>query len=135
MNFENYTQEVQGGITVAKMVANPQISLTRSVNTISIPSKTAMVTKVKVNNSDSNLIFSLVEPVTSVPTKLCTMCAQYVSEVKNGYVFVKLIKKQTKTKPNQMNPLQDCSLVLSKICVMRQRNSPPSVCRYSHSGG
>ena len=50
VNFEDFTLEVQGGMTAAKMFANPQkLSLARSVNKISIPSKTAVVTKVKVN--------------------------------------------------------------------------------------
>ena len=91
VNFENYTLEVQGGIIVAKMFANPQkFSLARSVNKISIPSKAAVLTKVKVKNSDSKN-FSLVEPVTSLATKHCIMGARSVSEVNNGYVFVKLL--------------------------------------------
>ena len=54
VNFENYTLEIQGGMTVAKMFSNLQkLSLARSVNRISIPSKTAVITKVKVKNSDS----------------------------------------------------------------------------------
>ena len=68
VNFENYTLEIQGGMTVAKMFSNPQkLSLARSVNRISIPSKTAVVTKVKVKNSDSQSL-SLVEPVTTLAT-------------------------------------------------------------------
>ena len=91
VNFENYTLEIQGGMTVAKMFSNPQkLSLARSVNRISIPSKTAVVTKVKVKNSDSQNL-SLVEPVTTLATKHCIMGARSLSKVNNGYVLVKLL--------------------------------------------
>ena len=91
VNFEDFTLEVQGGMTAAKMFANPQkLSLARSVNKISIPSKTAVVTKVKVKHSE-NSNFSLVEPVTSLATKHCIMGARLVSEVNKGNVIVKLL--------------------------------------------
>ena len=64
---------LRGGMTVAKMFSNPQrLSLARSVNKISIPSKTVVVTKVK-NSESRNL--SLVEPVTSFASKHCVMGA------------------------------------------------------------
>ena len=92
VNFENFTLEVQGGLTTAKMFANPQkLALARSVNKISIPPKTVVVTKVKVKNDSENSRFSLVEPVTSLATKHCIMGARSVSEVSKGYVLVKLL--------------------------------------------
>ena len=91
VDFENYTLEVQGGMTVAKMFSNPQrLSLARSVNKISIPSKTVVVTKVKIKNSESRNL-SLVEPVTSLASKHCVIGARSLSEVKNGFVHVKLL--------------------------------------------
>ena len=61
VNFENFTLEVQCGLTTTKMFANPQkLALAWSVNKISIPPKTVVVTKVKVKNNSKNSRFSFV---------------------------------------------------------------------------
>ena len=73
---------LRGGMTVAKMFSNPQrLSLARSINKVSIPSKTVVVIKVKIKNSESRNL-SLVQPVTSLASKHCVMGACSLSEVK-----------------------------------------------------
>lgn len=91
VDFENYTLEVQGGMTATKMFSKPQkLSLARTVNKISIPSKTVVVTKVKVKNPNSRNL-SLIEPITSLASKHCIMGARSVSKIRGGFAYVKLL--------------------------------------------
>ncbi|MCG8046519.1 MAG: retropepsin-like domain-containing protein, partial [Candidatus Thiodiazotropha endolucinida] len=103
-DFQNYRLEIQGGITAAIMFSNPQkLSLARTVNRISIPSKTAVVTKVRVKKPSSRKM-SLVEPVQSLASKHCIMGARSISEVHKGFVYVKLLNPTStdiEIKPNE----------------------------------